>query len=300
MMCRNWRNATIVCLLAAMSIFAASQDQEKKETEVKGMIASRTGETLLVKDKDKQTIVVITDDTKTKDNKGLIGVRKEYMANTVLIPGLKLKVKGHTDEQGRVVAKTITVDGDDLETAQMIQAGMHPTVQQVAENEQNISANQKNISENKENVSANKTQIQENMGDIKENTDRFSQLSEYDVKDSATVNFAVGSAKLSPEDTAKLKQLAQSASGLKGYIIEVKGFTDASGNAAMNEKLSEDRAGNVVKYFVQQANIPVRHIVAPGAMGEFQPTASNETTQGRAENRRVEIKVLTNKVIAGD
>jgi OOP family OmpA-OmpF porin len=68
----------------------------------------------------------------------------------------------------------------------------------------------------------------------------------------------------------------------------------------MNQKLSDDRAEAVVAYLIQQCNVPVRHIVASGAMGEYQPAASNETQQGRAENRRVDVKVLTNKVIAGE
>jgi len=42
------------------------------------------------------------------------------------MPGLKVSVDGTSDDQGRVVAKTITVEGDDLETAQMVEAGLHP------------------------------------------------------------------------------------------------------------------------------------------------------------------------------
>ena len=76
-------------------------------------------------------------------------------------------------------------------------------------------------------------------------------------------------------------------------------YTDASGDAEMNTKLSEDRAKAVITYLVQQGSIPVRHIVAPGAMGEYGAKAPNETKAGRAENRRVEVKVLVNKGIAG-
>jgi OmpA-OmpF porin, OOP family len=119
------------------------------------------------------------------------------------------------------------------------------------------------------------------------------------VKGEATVKFKVSSSKISPEDLQQLKQLAQAATGLTGYIIEVKGFADASGDALMNEKLTEDRAKAVVSYLIQQCNVPVRHIVAPGAMGIYQPVASNETEEGRAENRRVEVKVLVNKGVAG-
>jgi outer membrane protein OmpA-like peptidoglycan-associated protein len=285
-----------MCLLASTFVFGASEEKR----EVKGMIASRTGETLIVNTKQGKVTVVLTDETRTKDNKGLLGMRKEYMANTVLIPGLKLKVDGVSDEQGRVVAKTITVDGDDLETAEMIQAGLHPTADQVQANVQSIESNKQNIATSQQNIAANKQQIDQSMKDIQENTDRFSQLSDYDVKKDATIKFAVGSSKIPPDGLQQLKELAQVATGLKGYIIEVKGFADATGNAAMNEKLSEDRADAVVAYLIQQGNVPVRHIVAPGAMGEYQPAATNETQQGRAENRRVEVKVLVNKGVTGN
>ncbi len=55
----------------------------------------------------------------------------------------------------------------------------------------------------------------------------------------------------------------------------------------------------MIGYLIQQCNVPVRHVVAPGAMGESQPVASNESKEGRAENRRVEVKVLVNKGISG-
>jgi len=67
----------------------------------------------------------------------------------------------------------------------------------------------------------------------------------------------------------------------------------------MNTKLSEDRARAVIIHLVQQGNVPVRHIVAPGAMGEYGAAAPNESKAGRAENRRVVVKVLVNKGIAG-
>jgi outer membrane protein OmpA-like peptidoglycan-associated protein len=113
------------------------------------------------------------------------------------------------------------------------------------------------------------------------------------------VKFNVGSAKIAPADEEQLKQLAQTATGLKGYIIEVVGYADSTGSAKMNTKLSEDRAKAVVTYLVQQGAVPVRHIVAPGAMGEYGEAAPNETKAGRAENRRVEVKVLVNKGITG-
>jgi OmpA-OmpF porin, OOP family len=79
----------------------------------------------------------------------------------------------------------------------------------------------------------------------------------------------------------------------------VTGYADSSGSAAMNTKLSEARAKAVITFLMQQGNVPVRYIVAPGAMGEYGAAAPNETKAGRAENRRVEVKVLVNKGIAG-
>jgi outer membrane protein OmpA-like peptidoglycan-associated protein len=277
------------------------------------MIITRTGETLIVNGPDGKVTVVLTDDTRTKDNVGLFGLDRKELSSVVLIPGVKLAVDGMSDDQGRVVAKTITVDGDDLETAEMIQSGLHPTAEQVAANVQTLAehqekietnkvqlaANREYIENNKQNIAANKQQIDANIKDIEENTQRFMALSEYDVKGQANVKFKVGSAKISPEDEEQLKQLAQTATSLKGYIVEVMGYTDSTGNAAMNTKLSEDRAKSVITYLVQQGSVPVRHIVAPGAMGEYGEAASNETKEGRAENRRVEVKILVNKGIAG-
>jgi OmpA-OmpF porin, OOP family len=80
--------------------------------------------------------------------------------------------------------------------------------------------------------------------------------------------------------------LAKDAVGTTGYIISVKGFADSSG-AAMNQQLSMDRAQAVIAYLIQDCKVPVRHIVAPGAMSTGDPAASNETSAGRAENRRV-------------
>jgi OmpA-OmpF porin, OOP family len=262
--------------LASVGALGASGD------EVKGMITTRTGETLIVKGSNGNTTVVLTGNTTTKDDRGLFGLEEEHLSDVVLIPGLKVKVDGMSDDKGRFVASEITVDGDDLETAEMIQSGLHPTAEQVAANvqtlaahneqlathQQNIAANQQNIGTNQQNIAANKQQIEANMKDIDENTQRFTALAEYDVKGQATVNFATGSSKISAADQEELKKLAGTATSLNGYIIEVTGYADATGSAAMNTKLSENRAKAVVIYLVQQGSVPIRHIVAPGAMGE--------------------------------
>jgi OmpA-OmpF porin, OOP family len=301
---------TVVVGLMAMSLLAAGS---AFGADVKGMIISRSGETLIVKTANGNVTVALTGDTTTKDDRGLFGLEKEHLSDVVLIPGLKVDVDGTPGAEGQIVASTITVDGDDLETAEMVQAGLHPTAQQVAANvqtleahkeqldahSQNIATNQQNIAANQQNIAANSQQIQTNIKDIEENTDRFSALAEYDVKGQATVKFNVSSSKISAADQEELKNLAQTATGLTGYIVEVTGYADSSGSAAMNTKLSEDRAKAVIVFLMQQGNVPVRHIVAPGAMGEYGPAAPNETKAGRSENRRVEVKVLVNKGITG-
>jgi OOP family OmpA-OmpF porin len=307
---RSIASAALLCCLAVGMAYAASNGEK---TKVQGVITGRTGETLTINSAGTNVVVVLNDDTKVQQPKGL-GLRKKQMSATVLVPGLKVSVDGVGDAQSRVVAKSITFSSDDLEMAEAIQAGLTPTKHAVATNAQNIqtnkqatetnaqgiAANQVQTAANKQQIAANQEQIDANQQDIQQNTKRFSELSEYDTKGDAVVNFAVGSAVISAKDKATLKQLTQSATGLTGYLIQVKGFADSSGNAAMNQKLSMDRAQEVIAFLLQDCNVPVRHIVAPGAMGTVDPAAPNETAQGRAENRRVEVKVLVNKGLAGN
>jgi len=235
------------------------------------------------------------------------------MSVTVLVPGLRVTAEGVGDAQSRVVAKSITFDADDLQMAEAIQAGLTPTKQVVQTNTGNIAANKQatqanqqaiqansaDISANQAATSANQQAISANQQQIQETTKRFSELSEYDTKADISVNFAVGKSTISASDKAALSKLAHDAVGTTGYIISVKGFADSSGAAAMNQQLSMDRAQAVIAYLIQDGNVPVRHIVAPGAMGTADPAAPNETAAGRAENRRVEVKVLVNKGLAG-
>jgi len=304
---------TLFCL-ASMFAFGAN---------VKGMISGRTGETLTVTSGRENVVVLLTDSTTTKDDTGLFGLGIDKMSSVVLIPGLKVNVDGAPNEQGQFVAKTITIDGDDLEASEMIQAGLTPTAKQVEANIEAIDVNRRNIEANRQSSSANAAQvaalkaeiealkagiaehkqnsanheqkITETIKVIHETTDRFMSLADYDVKLNATVKFASGSSSLSAESQEALTALANSAIGLKGFIIEVTGHADSAGNDAINTKLSEDRAKAVIGYLMQQGGVPVRHIVAPGAMGEYLPVASNETPAGRAENRRVDVKVLVHK-----
>ena len=211
-----------------------------------------------------------------------------------LIPGLAIEVKGTTDGD-KLIARTIKYSKDDLRTANVIQAGLAPTQQHVAANTEAISTNKGNIAANREQIGANKQQIETNQEEVEQ---RFADLADYEMRGSTVVYFAPGKTILSKESKAALLELANKASGLQGYLLEVKGFADSSGDPAQNQVLSRKRAEAVIDFLHQQAKIPVRHVLAPGAMGVTEPAASNEDTSGRSANRRVEVKVLVNRGLA--
>jgi OmpA-OmpF porin, OOP family len=309
---KNWKKilacTALLCTLCVGLAFGASNGNKVKVT---GLITGRDGENLTVKplNGSANVIVVLADDTKVQIPKGLLKLRHSEQAITALIPGLKIEVSG-VGTDTRVVAKTIRLSKDDLRLAETIQAGLNPTQQQqqanmanIASNKQDIQANdaasQQRSTANKDAITANQGAIAQNQQDIQATTKRFSDLSEYDVKAAVTIHFPSSSSTIPNEEMAMLTQLAQQATTLTGYIIQVKGFADSSGDAAMNQQLSMDRAQAVVAYLLQKCSIPLRHIVAPGAMGEAAPIAANESPNGRAENRRVEVKVLVNRGVAG-
>jgi len=286
-----------VALLCSLLVGVAYAISNGELVKTRGLITSRDGETLTLKTLETgNLVVVLTDDTKVMQPKGLLKVRKQEMGVTALMPGLKIQVEGVGDAQNRVVANTIKFSNDDLKTAEAIQAGLVPTEKAVQTNKENIETNKEDITANKVKIAANREKIDENEQEVNK---RFSDLSEYDTKHSAMIYFATGSTTLSKDDKDALTQLAQGAVSLKGYIVQVKGFADSSGNPAMNQRLSMERAQGVIAFLLQSCNVPLRHIVAPGAMGEADPAAPNETAQGRKENRRVEVKVLVNRGVAG-
>ena len=123
---------------------------------------------------------------------------------------------------------------------------------------------------------------------------RFGALTDYDVKREATVFFTSGSTDLSASGKKDLDAVVQQAKAFTGYFIEVEGFAESSGNGAQREPLSLERTQAVIDYLFQ-ASISRLHLLAPGVMGTTQPVASNETTAGRAEHRRVVVRVLVNR-----
>ena len=115
-----------------------------------------------------------------------------------------------------------------------------------------------------------------------------------------TVRVANGKTNVDPEYNQPLIALAEKAKTVNGYMVEVKGYASATGSAALNQRLSEDRANSVTSILLQQGHIPLTNMLAPGAMGESsQIGGSDKTAAVEAENRRVVVRILQNKAIAG-
>ena len=129
---------------------------------------------------------------------------------------------------------------------------------------------------------------------------RFGELGEYNILGEVTVLFANGKVAVEPQYKPQLLDLAKKAKTVDAYVIQVKGYASAVGSAALNQKLSTERADNVTDFLEQQGGIPLTNILAPGAMGTSRQVAPDTTAEGQADNRRVVVRILQNKGIAGN
>jgi chemotaxis protein MotB len=112
------------------------------------------------------------------------------------------------------------------------------------------------------------------------------------VKLPENVLFDVGKAKLKKEGEAAVAQLAPILTSLEGRQFQVAGHTDSTGKDETNWKLSTDRALEVTLFLVNNG-MPAERLGAIG-YGRFQPVAANDTDEGRAQNRRIEIVLQPN------
>ena len=119
------------------------------------------------------------------------------------------------------------------------------------------------------------------------NLDNFKQVA------TTSVNFGFDKDALTKVDKAELDQFASQLNGTKGYLLEVTGGTDSVGSAAYNYDLSQRRAQAVVQYLASKYNVPAHKFYLIG-IGKDQEVASNNTATGRAKNRRVDIRLLSN------
>jgi OmpA-OmpF porin, OOP family len=281
--------------LASLSTTVAAQS-----LKVEGMIKARNGETMTVETTESPNLVVLlTDNTEVGQVQGVMKARRKQMSMAALIPGLAVKVEGTYNGDNQLVAKSVSFKGNDLERAKSIQAGLHENKemnkQQQAELEKHNAELQKQNAElqkHQEQISANKAAVDAAVA-------RFGQLDDYYIFDEVTVYFANGKVKVDPKYPSQLLALAEKAKTINGYMIEVKGYASSVGSVELNQRLSEDRADAVTTILLQQGHVSLTRMLAPGAMGESHQVGNDDSAEGQAENRRVVVRVLQNKAIAG-
>jgi len=133
---------------------------------------------------------------------------------------------------------------------------------------------------------------------------RINGLDDYETLKSVPVLFKVNSAVLDAtakaliDETATWAKAEKAKGNANGWLVQVVGFADTTGKTAKNRALSEKRANAVIQYLVLVHGLDLRRLVQPFGYGENNPIADNTTAEGRAKNRRVEIRVLQNKGIA--
>jgi outer membrane protein OmpA-like peptidoglycan-associated protein len=130
---------------------------------------------------------------------------------------------------------------------------------------------------------------EQSVNDIRANLDRYS------LQNTAKVNFKSDSFLLSPESQTALDALASQIKDRNNFILEIEGFADGKGTDTYNNELTAKRADAVRRYLAERHNIPLFRMHVIG-MGKVRPVADNATEEGRAQNRRVEIRLLSRGV----
>ena len=265
----------------------------QKPTKINGVIADRSGANMIVRTATGTTTVTLNNATKVEEKKGALKLKHSTMAATSLIPGLKVEVEGTPGPSNSLIATNVKFTAGDMQTASEIAGGVNPTSQQAAANQKAIDANQQAIAKNAEGVSANKA----GEDSLKA---RMNNMGNYEVKATATVYFANGSTVIDAKGKSDLQALAAKTKGINGYMVQVAGYASSTGNAAINDKLTDERAQNVIEFLEQTGNVPLYRMLAPAAMGSSHPAASNTTAEGQAQNRRVVVTIVVNKGVAGN
>jgi OOP family OmpA-OmpF porin len=276
---------------------------------ITGNVTRRDADSFAIKDANgAETVVKLTDRTTVKTEGGFLRGGKNYSVTNIL-RGLRVKVEGRGDGSGQLVADKIRFSDTDLRTAQSLEARVDPVenrvgtaenrIGQVEQNAQRLSGQIDELAAVSNAAKGGAKAAQETadaaVAGVNATNDRISALDDYTPQETAAVNFKVGSATLLPDAKTQLDTIATKALNARGYVIEVLGYTDASGSIEANRRLSQRRADAVVRYLVENHNIPIRRIITPYGLGEAQAVADNKSRQGRAQNRRVEVKILVNK-----
>jgi OmpA-OmpF porin, OOP family len=124
-------------------------------------------------------------------------------------------------------------------------------------------------------------------------TNTVANLDNYHVVTETSVHFAFDKDNLSKKAKEALDQLATDLANTKGYIVTVEGATDSVGDKNYNYDLSQRRANAVIQYLASQHSVPAHKIFLIG-LGEDKPVDDNKNSKGRAMNRRVDVRLMTN------
>lgn len=258
------------------------------KVKFRGVIVRRDADTFVVRDAGRtDTRVLLTDETSIKSKGGFLRSGKRY-AVTDILTGLIVEVEGRGDRQGQLVADKIRFNDSDMRAAITTETRVGP-----------VEENQLRLSGQIDELQAVAAEARSEAAAARETADlaneRITALDDYDVQETVVVNFRLNSAVLTPEARQQLDALASKAGETRGYMIEVAGHTDATGNASRNFQLSRQRADAVVQYLVVNHKLPPRRFVTPAGYGKTDAVADNTTPAGRAQNRRVEVKLIINR-----
>ena len=280
-----------------------------EKMKIKGVVTRRDADTFTVRDMNGvDTTVRLDDRTSVKTKGGFLRSGANY-GQTQILRGLNLEVEGRGNGSGELVAEKVRFNDSDLRVARAVESRAAPLedrasttetkLSQVEQNAQRLSGQLDELAAVANTAKGGARAAQETadqaVAGVNATNERISALDDYTPQTVLAVNFRTGSAVLSADSKTKLDELATKALNSKGYVLEVSGFTDTTGSVARNRALSQRRADNVIRYLVENHRIPLRRIVTPYGFGETNPVAENNSRTGRAENRRVEVKLLVNK-----
>jgi len=319
---RTFRSLALAFGLAlTLSPLAFGQDSNKPSTtrvrsvasgekmKIKGVVTKRDADTFTVRDlTGNDTVVRLTDRTSVKSNGGFLRGGTNYGATNIL-RGLNLEVEGRGGSSGELVAEKVRFNDSDLRVARAVESRANPLEEQAKATEGRLSEVEQNAQKLSgqldelaavSNAARGGAKAAQDTADsavagVNATNERISALDDYVPQDTTAVNFRVGSSVLTADGKSKLDAIATKALNAKGYVLEVTGFADSRGSTERNRALSQRRADAVIRYLVEQHRIPLRRIVTPYGFGESNPIADNKNREGRAQNRRVEVKVLVNK-----
>jgi outer membrane protein OmpA-like peptidoglycan-associated protein len=307
------------CLLVFSASPALAQDTTNpsgsrsvasgQKMKVKGVVTRRDADTFTVRDiNGVDTVVRLEDKTSVKTNGGFLRGGTNY-AQTNILRGLNLEVEGRGNASGELSAEKVRFNESDLRVARAVESRAAPLEERATDTETKLTqveANAQRLSGQLDELAAVSNAARGGakaaqatadaaVAGVNATNDRISALDDYEPQTVAAVNFRSGSAILSTDSKTKLDDIASKALNAKGYVLEVSGFADTNGSIARNRVLSQQRADAVIRYLVENHSIPLRRIVTPYGYGESNPVAENTSKDGRAQNRRVEIKLLVNK-----